>query len=87
MTSAEIEELKEKVNKVGRMEACIRAAEGNIESYNRVFGGTEISIQNHTNRGNAIYLVGDIKTKIYELLVQKENEVINKYKLQLENLK
>ena len=87
MTSAEIEELKEKVNKVGCMEACIRAAEGNIESYNRVFGGTEISIQNHTNRGNAIYLVGDIKTKIYELLVQKENEVINKYKLQLENLK
>ena len=87
MTSKEIEELKEKVNKVGCMEACIRAAEGNIESYNRVFGGTEISIQNHTNRGNAIYLVGDIKTKIYELLVQKENEVIDKYKLQLENLK
>ena len=87
MTSKEIEELKEKVNSIGCMESCIRAAEGNIESYNRVFGGTEISIQNHTNRGNAIYLVGDIKTKIYELLVQKENEVIDKYKLQLENLK
>ena len=87
MTSKEIEELKEKLNRIGCMEACIRAAEGNIESYDRVFGGTEISIQNHTNRGNAIYLVGDIKTKIYELLVQKENEVINKYKLQLENLK
>ena len=87
MTSKEIEELKEKVNRIGCIEACIRAAEGNIESYNRVFGGTEISIQNHTNRGNAIYLVGDIKTKIYELLVQKENEVIDKYKLQLENLK
>ncbi len=87
MTSKEIEELREKVNKIGCMEACINAAEGNIESYNRVFGGTEISIQNHTNKGNAIYLVGDIKTKIYELLVQKENEVIDKYKLQLENLK
>ena len=87
MTSKEIEELKEKVNRIGCIEACIRAAEGNIESYNRVFGGTEISIQNHTNRGNAIYLVGDTKTKIYELLVQKENEVIDKYKLQLENLK
>ena len=87
MTSKEIEELKEKLNRIGCMEACIRAAEGNIESYDRVFGGTEISIQNHTNRGNAIYLVGDIKTKIYELLVQKENDVINKYKLQLENLK
>lgn len=87
MTSAEIEELKEKVNKVGCMEACIRAAEGNIESYNRVFGGNEISIQNHTNRGNAIYLSGTMKTKIYELLLEEQNNIIDKYKLQLENLK
>ena len=86
MTSVEIEELKEKVNKVGCMEACIRAAEGNIEYYNRVFGGTEISIQNHTNRGNAIYLSGIEKTEIYELLVQKQNDIIAKYKLELENL-
>ena len=87
MTSKEIEELREKVNKIGCMEACINASEGNIESYNRVFGGTEISIQNHTNRGNAIYLSGVMKTKIYELLLEEQNNIIDKYKLQLENLK
>ena len=84
MTSKEIEELKEKVNKIGCMEACISAAERNIESYDRVFGGPEISIHNHT--GNPIYLSGACKTDIYEYLVQKQNDIIAKYKLQLENL-
>ena len=86
MTSKEIEELKEKLNRIGCMEACIRAAEGNIESYNRVFGGTEISIHNHTHKGNPIYLSGIEKTEIYEYLVQKQNDIIAKYKLELENL-
>ena len=87
MTSKEIEELKEKVNRIGCIEACIRAAEGNIISYNRVFGGEEISIDNYTKRGTPIYLSGNIKTKIYELLLEEQNNIIDKYKLQLENLK
>ena len=86
MTSEEIEELKEKVNKIGCIEACIRAAEGNIESYNRVFGGTEIIID-YTRNGTPIYISGDMKTEIYELLIQKQNNIIDKYKLELENLK
>ena len=49
MTSKEIEELKEKVNKIGCMEACIRAAEGNIESYNR-FKKKWIDAQKHVNQ-------------------------------------
>ena len=32
MTSEEIEELKEKVGRIGCMEACINAAEGNIDN-------------------------------------------------------
>ena len=87
MTSKEIEELKEKLNRIGCMEACISAAERNIESYNRVFDAPEVSIHNHTNGGNPIYLSGACKTEIYELLVQKQNDIIAKYKLELENLK
>ena len=86
MTSKEIEELKEKLNRIGCMEACIRAAEGNIESYNRVFGGTEIIID-YTRSGNPIYLSGNMKTTIYELLIQEQNNIIDTYKLELENLK
>lgn len=83
MTSKEIEELKEKLNRIGCMEACISAAERNIESYNRVFDVPEVWI---TNGGNPIYLSGIEKTEIYELLVQKQNDIIAKYKLKLENL-
>ena len=86
MTSEEIEELKEKVNKIECMEACIRASEGNIESYNRVFGGTEIIID-YTRNGTPIYISGDMKTEIYELLIQEQNNIIDTYKLELENLK
>ena len=64
MTSKEIEELREKVNRIGCMEACISAAGRNIESHNRVFGGTEIIID-CTRSGNPIYISGDMKTKIY----------------------
>ena len=86
MTSEEIEELKEKVNKIGYIEACIRVAGRNIESYNIVFGGTEIIID-YTRSGNPIYLSGNMKTKIYELLIQEQNNIIDTYKLELENLK
>ena len=84
MTSKEIEELKEKLNRIGCMEACISAAERNIDTFNRVFDVPEVCI---TNGGNPIYLSGIEKTEIYELLVQKQNDIIAKYKLELENLK
>ena len=81
-----LEELKEKVNKIELVMSCIKSAEGNIESYLRVFGGEEISIQNHTQKGNAIYLNGDRKQEIFELLLDFQYDIIKKYKLELESM-
>ena len=87
MTSQEIEDLRQKLNKIECMQSVINSMQCNIESHNRVFSGKEISIQNHTDKGNPIYITGETKDKILELLNEESLLTIEKWEQQIKEFK
>ena len=86
MTTEEIEVLKKKLKEIDRMEAIIESMHNNIKSHDRVFSGKEISIQNHTNKTNPIYISGETKDKILELLNEESLKTISLYEQKLKDL-
>lgn len=86
MTTEEIEVLKKKLKEIECMQAVITAMQNNIESHNNVFSGKEISIQNHTNKTNPIYISGETKDKILELLNDESLSAIEKWEQKLKDL-
>lgn len=87
MTREDIKKLKAKLHRIDCMEAVIRAEKSNIESHNRVFKGKEILIQDNTNKTNPIYITGEMKDRILELLNSKSNEIINKWEQKIKDYK
>lgn len=87
MTTEEIESLRQKLNEVECMQAVINSMCHNIELYNRVFSGKEISIQNHTDKGNPIYISGETKDRILELLNEESLRTIEKWESKIKELK
>lgn len=87
MTREDIKKLKEKLDKINCMEAVIESTKRNIDSYNRVFKGKEILIQDNTNKTNPIYITGEMKDKILELLNSNSNEIIKKWEQKIKDYK
>ena len=87
MTTEEIEALRHKLTEIECMQAVINSMQNNIESHNRVFSGKEISIQNHTDKGNPIYISGKTKDKILELLNEESLLIIEKWETKIKEIK
>lgn len=86
MTAEEIEALREKLNKIECIQSVIKSMQRNIESHERVFAGKEISIQNHTDKTNPIYITGKTKDKILRLLNEESEEMMNTHIKKLDEL-
>lgn len=86
MTTEEIEALRDKLNKIECIQSVINSMRANIESHERVFSGKEISIQNHTDKTNPIYISGETKDKILKLLNEESAEMMNKHIKKLDDL-
>jgi len=87
MTKKEIEAMKEKVKRIVIIESCIRSAENNIKSYDRVFGSREIMIKDNVNKDQkSIFVSGIVKKEILSLLIARQEEIIEKNKKELEDL-
>lgn len=83
MTTEEFtKDLEDKIQTIKNIRACISAAENNLKSYDRVFGGNEISIRNNNN-SNPIYCTGGIKDEIKNILVKRQKEILEKEKEKL----
>lgn len=87
MTSEEIEALRKTLKDIDCMQAVINSMQYNIESHNRVFSGKEVSIQNHTDKGQPIYISGNTKDKILELLNEESLRTIEKWEQKIKELK
>ena len=86
MTTEEIEDLRHKLKEIDCAQAVINSMQNNIESYNNVFSGKEVSIRNHTNGGNHIYITGETKDRILELLTDESLRIIEKWEQKLKDL-
>ncbi len=84
--TVDIEVLKKNLKEIDRIQAIIESMHNNIKSHERVFSGKEISIQNHTNKTNPIYISGETKDKILELLNDESLKTISLWEQKLKDL-
>ena len=85
MSKEDIEKLKAKLYRISCMEAVIESAKNNIDAHNRVFKGKEILIQDNTNKTNPIYITGEMKDRILELLNINSNKIIKEWEQKIKD--